>query len=257
MTSPVTINVTNANARLNLNAGQDYIVKLPGTPLTASGGLWLIGGRNIIVVGGEIFDDSPISSPTSVDEAYGIYLKNQTGTVHLEGLWVHGRGVGQAVVMDEGQGATVQIQNCRFETLHPVGYVHTDGIQSWSGPKKLLLDRVTIQTAGVGIQVQPRQYSPVSLGSWSWHRMNVVQQTAAAYALWKNSDAWWALDQSDLFVRNLGYLAWANVDSYPVGWNRWNPGGDAQITGEAWKIGLRPEGDFVPAGAVGTGYNPA
>src|SRR5207249_2459933 len=121
----------------------------------------------------------------SVDAAYGVYLKNQTGTVHLEGLWIHGRGIGQAVVMDEGSGATVQIQHCRFETLHPVGYVHTDGIQSWSGPYKLKIDDLTIQTAGVGIQVQPRQFSPVTLGMWEWHRINVVQQTSDAYALWK------------------------------------------------------------------------
>ena len=36
--------------------------------------------------------------------------------------------------MDESQGATVQLERSRFETLHPVGYVHTDGIQTWAGP---------------------------------------------------------------------------------------------------------------------------
>jgi hypothetical protein len=248
------ISVSNANARLYLEAGKDYVVAMPDSPLTVPGGLWVIGGRNVVVVGGEISNDTPIASPTSYDAAYGLYLRNQTGTVHLEGLWIHGRGIGQALVLDQGAGATVQIQRSRFETLHPVGYVHTDGIQSWRGPYVLKIDHLTIQTAGVGIQVQPRQYSQERLGTWEWHHINIVQQTGDAYALWKNSDIWWRIDQSDLYVRNLGYLAWANVDNAPTGWSRWNPGADAPITGEAWKVGLRPEGDFVPASAVGIGY---
>ena len=65
LSNPTTINVTNQNSRLFLSAGQDYVIQMPSTPLTASGGLWLIGGRNVVVIGGEIFDDSPIPSGSS------------------------------------------------------------------------------------------------------------------------------------------------------------------------------------------------
>jgi hypothetical protein len=256
LTAPVTINVTNANSKLYLNAGQDYVVNMPSTPLTVSGGLWLIGGRNVVVVGGEIRNDSEdISSTAQVDAHYGVYLKNQTGTVHLEGLWIHGVGIGQAIVTDEPQ-ATVQVENCRLESLHPVTqWIHTDGIQSWRGPYELNLYNDTVQTAGVALQVQPRQYTDVALGTWQWHNVNVVQQTSDAFALWKNSGTggtWWPIDQSGLYVKNLGYLAWSDQNDFSM--TKWNPGGGAPITGSPWTLGLRPGGDYVTSGAAGTSY---
>ena len=48
-TDPATIEVTNRESRLYLDAGKDYVVELPSTPLTAPGGLWVVGGRNVVV----------------------------------------------------------------------------------------------------------------------------------------------------------------------------------------------------------------
>ncbi len=223
---------------------------MPSTPLTATGGLWIVGGRNVVIVGGEIFDDSPISSSESIDNAYGLYLKEQTGTVHLEGLWIHGRGVGQAVVMQQASGATVQIQRSRLETMHPVGHVHTDGIQTWAGPHRLRLWNVTIRTAGVGLQTQPHQYWVRPIDVWEYDRVNVEQTTPDAYALWKasGSGGWWREVHTSFWVKNLGHLAWPNV-------GYWNPGGVAPIEGESFTLGVPSTGDFAPAGTVGRGYS--
>lgn len=224
---------------------------MPTTPLTAKGGLWLIGGRNIVVIGGEIFNDTPITAPESVDSAYGLYLKGQTGIVHLEGLWIHGKGLGQALIMDQGNGATIQVQRSRFETLHPVGYVHTDGIQTWRGPHRLKMGYVTIITHGVGIQTMPHQYGNINIDTWEYRHVNIEQKTPDAYALWKgaHSGGYWREIHEDFWVKNLGHLAWPDAA-------HWNPGGPAKIEGEAFHQGLRPAGDFVPAGQVGLSYKP-
>jgi hypothetical protein len=249
LSHPTTIKVTNDNTRLILEPDKDYVIQMPPTPVTSEGGVWLVGGRNIVMVGGEIFNDTPIADGTETDLAYGLYLKDQTGTVHLEGLWIHGRGIGQAVVLSENNGATVQLQHSRLETLHPVGYVHTDGIQSWSGPRRLRLFDVTIVTAGVGLQTQPHQFGPQTIDTWEYRRLNIRQTTAAAYALWKEPAAggWWREIHEDIWVRNRGYLAWPNL-AYC------NPGGKGRVEGTRLNLGVPPGGDFVPEGSVGVGY---
>jgi len=251
LSHPTTITVTNENARLVLDSEKDYVIRMPSTPVTAEGGVWLIGGRNVVVVGGEIFNDTPIPEGTSADEAYGLFLKGQTGTVHLEGLWIHGRGIGQALVLAEDQGATVQLQHSRLEALHPVGYVHTDGIQSWSGPFRLRLFDVTIVTAGVGLQTQPHQFGLQAIDAWEYRRVNIRQTTADAYALWRGAEreGWWREIHENLWVQNRGYLAWPDL-------GHWNPGVEGKIEGERLKLGVPPQGDFVPASGVGAAYSP-
>ena len=61
LSKPRTIDVTNQNHTFALEAGHDYIIRLPSTPLTAKHGLVLIGGRNVVIIGGEIRQDDPIS----------------------------------------------------------------------------------------------------------------------------------------------------------------------------------------------------
>jgi hypothetical protein len=246
-----TVDVTNDATRLDLQDGKDYIVRMPSTPVTARPGVWIIGGRNITIVGGEIFKDTPITSSEDASDAYGLYLKGQTGTVHVEGMWIHGRGVGQALVLDEGNGATVDVEHCRLESLHPVGYVHTDAIQTWRGPYRLLLSYVTIRTAGVGLQTMPNQFGRVDLGSWDYRHVNIVQLTRSTYALWKATNAvgWWPEHHQDFWVKNLGYLAWPTTRD-------WEPG-TALVTGERLHQGRRRTGDFAPLGSVGIGYGRA
>jgi hypothetical protein len=250
LTNPTTVEISDTNRNLHLEPGRDYVIRMPSTPCCASGGgVTLNGGRNVVIIGGEIFDDSPISPSERVSSAYGLYLLNQTGTVHLEGLWIHGRGIGQAIVLAQPRGATVHVQNSRLAPLHPVGHVHTDGIQSWAGPARLRMRNVTIRTAGVGIQTQPHTFDAVAIDRWEYWRVNVVQLTPDAYALWKGSGQgeWWREIHRDLWVKNLGNYAWPSA-------RHWNPGGPALIEGEPIKRGIPPRGDFVQARIVGLRY---
>jgi chitodextrinase len=273
LSNPVTINVTDATRYYELNPGQDYVVKMPATPLgrnTRQGypALWLAGGRNVVIIGGEIKIDELATPSLGSFNQRGLVLSGQTGTVHVEGLWIHGNGMAQAVSIDNGRGplGTVQIQNSRLETMHPVWHtangapveVHTDSIQSWAGPTVLKLYQDTIISTGNVLQFQPRKYiSNHPLGQWDYRRVNFVNTTPASYALWKQFGPW-AEYHEELWVKTdpshpwaSQQAAWANEATC---WPCWNPGGPWPITGQPFNIGLRPGGDFVPSGSAGTGY---
>lgn len=257
LTNPITLNVSNSLHEFSLNAGQDYIIKMPSTPLTVAGGLVLIGGRNIVIIGGEI------SRPTSVNDiasSYGIALYRQTGTVHIEGLWVHGVGIGQAILIAHTDSSSyqsiIQVENSRLESLHQVGAVHTDTIQSYGGPGKLRLFQDTLISNGVTLQTQPCDVGTSQPNGWDYRRLNLVHQTADAYALWKNCTPWSEFHQDIWLKTNPNHVAAAYNSAWAEGncWTCWNPGGSWPITGETIKLGLRPEGDWVPVGAAGIGY---
>ena len=262
LANPTTIDVTNQNREFYLDNNNDYIVKLPSTPLTAEGGLVLIGGHNVVIVGGEIRNDSPISGGQGVDMAYGIALYRQTGTVHIEGVWIHGAGIGQTILIahtdQTSANSVIQVENSRLESLHPVGTVHTDTIQSYGGPGQLRLYNDTLISNGVTLQTQPCDVgNGPTPHNWDYRRLNLVHQTADAYALWKNCTPWSEYHQ-DLWLKvNPDHVAASSNSAWAGGncWACWNPGGSWPITGEQIHLGTPPGGDFVPVGAAGIGYS--
>lgn len=270
LTNPITINVSENNRVLDLNVGQDYIIKMPQTALGRSSrvdmpALWVLNGRNVVIIGGEIRIDQVATGTDTNYRQRGIILSGQKGIVHIEGLWIHGAGMGQAISFDSGRDTigTVQIENSRLESLHPVQYppkveVHTDAIQSWNGPTVLKLYQDTIISNGTVLQVQPRQYdSSHPLGTWDYRNVNFIHQTPDSYALWKASAKWSVYHENLWLKTNPNHVAsdyhsaWAGEGNC---WTCWNPGGSWPITGEAFNIGLRPTGDFAPQGVPGIGY---
>ena len=212
-----------------------------------------------MIIGGEIFDDTPIASGESVDHAYGLYLKDQTGTVHLEGLWIHGRGIGQAVVMQEGNGATVQIQRSRLESLHPVGDVHTDGIQSWAGPAVFRLYDVSIRSNALNLQMQPREYGYAGSIAWALENVNMEQLTDDSWALNKSASGkpWWPVAQKNVWLKlnSSGSQYGTNwQNGTKSGWQPAGASGGELVTGDQLQMGT--PGDFAPASSVGTNYTP-
>jgi hypothetical protein len=186
LNSPITVEVTEANAQLHLDSTRDYLIRLPaGRPLSVEGGLWLIGGHNVVVQGGEISVPWNDGGP---DRKYGVFAKNQTGTLHLEGLLLHGPGLAVGIALDQGAGATVQVQNTRVEVTHPLtDAVHPDVMQTWRGPYILRIDRLTGITTSGGLKFQPHEYDVQRLGTWDLQNINL---SGGQYILWKND---WSL----------------------------------------------------------------
>jgi hypothetical protein len=121
---------------VSLDSTKDYILRIGHR--VGDGGLVIHGGRNIVIIGGRITPNT-----TGSWQGRGLTLKNQTGTVHIEGVLI-----GPAVdgIIISAPQAIVQIQNVRINVSalnHDWSLAHPDVIQTWSGPKEVRMDRLT------------------------------------------------------------------------------------------------------------------
>ena len=246
LTDPQTIDVSATNRDLRLQPGQDYVVRLPSTPLVGANGLIVGGGRNVVIVGGEI--SVPAGVPADGTANRGLYLKDQTGTVHVEGVRITGAGLGEGIDLDQRLGAVVQLQNIRVDTVRgSASGHHADVVQAWSGPRQLRVDGLTGHTTYQGLFLLPQQYgSQAQPEVVDLRRVDLHGTSTSGHQLWRDALAW-PLSLSDVWVapRTPGV-----PDTF-----LWPTGTGAGT--EAWpsvRVGTPPAGEFVPAGFAGTAY---
>ncbi|MFP2908047.1 hypothetical protein ACLESD_23955 [Pyxidicoccus sp. 3LFB2] len=237
LTSPTTVNVTNADRSLTLDMTRDYIVVIQEKLL---GELSIYGGRNVVLIGGHI-------QIQSVTNRRGLYLKHWTGTMHVEGLLIDGEHLGDAVNIDTRTvGATLQLQNIRTAEVHGTpeeaacytcpGVFHPDILQNWGGPTYYRVDRLTGSTDYQGLMIQPEQFgNPTVLADF--RNMNITSD--GGYIFFR------AGGTQDFVLSNV----WLHRT---VGTKYGYPENDPEWT--AFNKGLPPGGDFVPAGSVGMNY---
>jgi hypothetical protein len=189
LVDPVTINVSNTNRGLVLDGDTDYIINMPETPLDTSGGLSINGGRNVVLIGGEInFSEDYSTASNSVGKSNrGLYLRGTRGTLHIEGLLVGGV-VGEGIDLSMSYGGTVQLCNVAIDTTSgALTSNHADLIQTWCGPERLLIDGFTGSTVYQGFFLLPTQFAaeaPLQFGTWEFNRVNLSGTTAAGYLYW-------------------------------------------------------------------------
>lgn len=159
---PVVLRVVPGLGEYRMDPARDYRVVLPPEPFERVGGLTLTGGRNVTLVGGEIrIPRVPVLAPEPDRRA--LLLQGQTGSVHVEGLHLTGDGLGEGIDLYQPHADAVTIENVRCEQLWtgPVDAdVHSDVIQTWSGPRMLRVDRLTGITAYQGLMLGSRQTGP-------------------------------------------------------------------------------------------------
>jgi hypothetical protein len=81
------VHMSDANLNPSLSAETDYLVVID-SKITQPSAI-LNGGRNVVVIGGEIdLSSQPANRPPT--QLVGIKFYNQTGVVFIEGLWIHG-----------------------------------------------------------------------------------------------------------------------------------------------------------------------
>jgi hypothetical protein len=137
---------------------RDVLIRLPtDRPLT--NGLGLVGGRNRLLVGGHI--DCPRDAPgTAIDDPEwrcGIKARNSVGVTHVEGVLIT-NATDTFNIDIRQQSAVVQIQVCRFECAQEEAVVfHADVVQTWAGPGRLLIDRLTGIATFQGLMLSPNQ----------------------------------------------------------------------------------------------------
>jgi hypothetical protein len=144
LVNPITINLpTIAPIYLNLDPSKDYVLKSTGH--ITGGGLSVNGGHNVVMIGGWI--TPTVTSSSSNEQGRALTFYNQTGTVHVEGVYLESPG--DAISIQAPQ-AIVQFENVRIDNVHAYcdnfSLNHPDVIQIWSGPAQMRIDRLTAQS---------------------------------------------------------------------------------------------------------------
>ena len=241
---PETVELSAENRSPELEPDQDYVLEMPDEPVDVPGGITVTGGRNVVLIGGEI----RISEPGEGHDIRGLYLKNQTGTVHVEGLLISGEALGEGINLDQQLGATVQLQNIRVETVQGTqeGH-HADVLQTWAGPEVLRVDHLTGSTTYQGFFLLPRQFGDQpEPQEFDLRNVDLTAAEGAGYLLWRD-DLDWPVRLTDVWVEPNG----DGEDREEFLWAR----GDANTdTWDGVEVGTPPDGEFVPEGVAGVGY---
>jgi len=262
-----------------LDDAKDYVIELPSTPLECS--LDVRGGRNVVIKGGDIRIPNINESPRNPELHRGLYLSNQTGTIHVEGVRLSGDELSVPIVLNQGRGATVQLQQIRAERIftdYPNwGPLHADCIQTWSGPNVLRVDGYTCSTDYFGLQLSPTQYSDDE-NNWPdlmefrhmnfrpWRRPDDLTR----FMFWRTRVSprteWWPMTFDDVWTEP-GYQG-GGTDSaltcysaqfkatIPANGGVWEELSSDQSCASwpRFSYGQPPGGDFVRARDVGVGY---
>jgi hypothetical protein len=262
LTMPTTIKVGPGGGQFTLQSGKDYVVKIGDV----SGPVRLVGGRNIVLIGGHITIPWAGDS-ASIGDRLALYLKNQTGTVHVEGLLIDNSGgdLSEGIQIN-APDAVVQIENCRIEGIHARDEVdftdnHPDLIQPWGGVQALRVDRFTGSSDYQGILLK-EDAGPI--GRADLRRLNIIGLPTARYLFIQHSfipvnlENVWLAPGKDRF-HGIGKTVWPDDSGvYPQ---------QAQVEpdGTVWwptevgiagfiSTGVPSGGDFVPKGLAGPGY---
>ena len=148
------------------------------------------------MLGGEIVVPPRSEAPDSRDRT-GLLLKNQTGTIHVEGLRISGADLAEGINLDQSEGATVVLENIHVDTVHGSrsGH-HADVLQTWAGPATLRVDGLTGSTEYQGLFLLPQQFVDSPPSTFDLRRVVITGEPdgangGAAYLLWTDDNTPW------------------------------------------------------------------
>jgi hypothetical protein len=212
-----------------LDNSRDYVIQMPNRPLVGRGGLAINGGHNVVLIGGEIEIPWQGADPGNCcNYGRGLMLLNQTGTVHVEGLYLHGADLNEGIDIGQPLGATVQIQNVRIENVHardpdPVSGIpsstHPDVVQTWAGPRRLLIDGLTGTTDYQGFFLHPNElYNGPAPELFDFRNVEITGLPHSHNLIWKVGN--WPLRLTNVWIKPLANrmtwgTLWPSQDVFP------------------------------------------
>jgi hypothetical protein len=175
---PRTIDITAQTTGLKLDPHTDYILRLPRHgAVRAPLGLRINGGHNVVMIGGTVHVPGAQRAMELVD---------QTGTVHVEGVRFTGSHLIEGIDLSEPHGATVQLENIEMAEVHgSYSTHHADLIQTWAGPKRLLVDGFVGSTDYQGFFLLPNQLYTGPAPKLFDLRNVAINARRGSYALWR------------------------------------------------------------------------
>jgi len=243
---PVEIVIDASNADLELDPETDYVLRMPEEPLEVENGLRIAGGRNVVLIGGEIHHPRWYSSDPKGNR--GLYLVNQTGIVHIEGLLLSG-ALSEGINLSEERADAVQLQNVRVESVRGSrDSNHADVVQTWAGPRRLLVDGLTGATTYQGLFLLPTQHADVGDRiEVELHRVDIKGEPGSGYL-------YWIEDEPN--IRVTASEVWASPRD--PGMRRdeflWWEGETGSDPWQSVRVGSPPTGSFVRTGDAGVNY---
>jgi hypothetical protein len=191
--SPTVITLTPGRTDLKLDLHRDYVLKLPaGQPLRAPKGLSIYGGHNVVLVGGTL---------DITGKSGAMVLHDQTGVMHIEGIRITGPRLMEGIDLSESKGAVVQLENIQIGRVHGSYKTnHADLIQSWAGPRKLLIDGFVGHTDYQGFFLLPNQLYKGPPPQLFDFRNVYIDARRGGYALWRSDRPRFPLRLSNVFV---------------------------------------------------------
>jgi hypothetical protein len=215
--NPLRVTITNAHRDLNLLPGQDYVLRCPPGQQVLQSRLVVNGGHNV-----ELEDCN--LHVTSRD--WAAYLEHQSGT-----LWVHdvhfgGSHLSGGIQMQE-PGATVVMRDVAFDRVYGSYHTnHAELLQTWCGPKRLMIDGLSGSTTYQGLFMLPNQWCSTPLSEFDLRHIS-INDSDGAYALWLgdvNRGSPLRLDVSDVYIappRTRSWRGWWLWPQPPAGtWSK-------------------------------------
>lgn len=259
-------NVTSATSLTTIDGGGgNVLIKLPTT--SAVGPITIQNCANAVLIGGQI--NLLGSAKVNNADQRAIYIKNCTGIVHIEGVYINGDRAGA-----EGDGiaidadfAIVQVQNVRIHKLYggedKAIHNHSDIIQPWGGVKELRVDRLSGTSNYQGLQINSDlgPIGTVTIKNTNVGDSGVAPPTSAGgYYVWLKCASGTKYTFTNAFVKPRGSFTLDRTIWDGSYCNMVVNGNVASFThsditsGSSWTKGDPPNGDFVPAGSVGLNY---
>lgn len=264
---PTTVSLDAGPTYTLLDRGNDYIIDLPDE--VKVGHTMIEGGRNIVIRGGHV--TVPSDGRTDA-ERRGIYIKNATGTVHIEGIAIDGlESRGFDGISISAPEAIVQIVNVRVTgiTGRFDGF-HGDVVQPFGGVRELRIDHLSGTSNYQGLYLTE---TSGAIGSADIRNVNLSYEAnrydETTYLLWLPVNPS-SCETYPVVLKNVymsprpgqqvaGFAVWPNTDQ---------PAGCTAVEtarGVAWPslpeidgsvaAGAPPGGDFVVEGSVGLRYD--
>lgn len=114
----------------------------------------------------------------------GMSLKDQLGTTWIHDVHISGARLMEGIDLQEPD-ATVVLRDVLIDTVHgSYATNHADLIQSWSGPRRLLIDGLSGRTEYQGFFLLPNQWDSGPAPTVFDLRHVDIDDTNGAYALW-------------------------------------------------------------------------
>ncbi|MGH2859558.1 MAG: hypothetical protein ACRDMJ_18955 [Solirubrobacteraceae bacterium] len=227
------------NSNFKLSPTQDYVLRCPPGPLQLAAPLTISGGHNVVL------EDCDVELTVA---NWAGELRDQTGTLWLHDVHFGGQSLTGGIQMQE-PGATVVMRDVYFDEVHGSYQTnHAELIQTWSGPRRLLIDGLTGSTGYQGLFLLPDQFDSGPAPQVFDLRDIDIDDSQGAYALWlgdvtgsPSSEAAGAIPTWN--VENV-YVVPNPTRTWP-GWWLWPKPSTPDPTWDAVISGAPPGGSYV------------